>query len=41
MTEPLLNIASGVVATDGITDDFLTAKQKGIDAFVAFVQKRL
>ena len=41
MTEPLLNIASGVAATDGITDDLLTAKQKGTDAFVTFVQKRL
>ena len=41
MTEPLLNIASGVAATDGITDDLLTAKQKGTDAFVTFMQKRL
>ena len=41
MTEPLLNIASGVAATDGITDDLLTAKQKGTDAFITFVQKRL
>ena len=41
MTESLSNIASGVAATDGITDDLLTAKQKGTDAFVTFVQKRL
>ena len=40
-TEPLVNIASAVKATDSITDDLLTAEKKGNAAFVSFVEKRL
>ena len=40
-TEPLVNIASAVKATDSITDDLLTAEKKGNAAFVRFVEKRL
>ena len=41
-TEPLVNIASAVKATDSITDDLRTAEKKGnAAAFVSFVEKRL
>ena len=40
-TEPLVNIASAVKATDSITDDLRTAEKKGNAAFVSFVEKRL
>ena len=40
-TEPLVNIASAVKATDSITDDLLTAEKKGNVAFVSCVEKRL
>ena len=40
-TEPLVNIASAVKATDSITDDLGTAENKGNAAFVSFVEKRL
>ena len=40
-TEPLVNIASAVKATDSITDDLRTAEKKGNGAFVSFVEKRL
>ena len=40
-TEPLVNIASAVKATDIITDDLATAEKKGNAAFVSFVEKRL
>ena len=39
-TEPLVNIASAVTATDSITDDLRTAEKKGNAAFVSFVEKR-
>ena len=40
-TEPLVNIASAVKATDSITDDLRTAEKKGNAAFVSFVVTRL
>ena len=40
-TEPLVNIASAVKATDSLTDDLRTAEKKGNAAFVSFVEKRL
>ena len=40
-TEPLVNIASAVKATDSITDDIRTVENKGNVAFVSFVEKRL
>ena len=40
-TEPLVNIASAVEATDSITDDLRTAEENGNAAFVSFVKKRL
>ncbi len=40
-TEPLVNIASAVKATDSITHDLRIAEQKGNAAFVSFVEKRL
>ena len=40
-TEPLVNIASAVKATDSIIDDLCTAEKKGNAAFVSFVEKRL
>ena len=40
-TEPLVNIASAVKATDSITDDLRTAEKKCNAAFVSFVEKRL
>ena len=40
-TEPLVNIASAVEATDSITDDLRTAEKKGNAAFVSFMEKRL
>ena len=40
-TEPRVNIASAVKATDSTTDDLLTAEKKGNAAFVSFVEKRL
>ena len=39
-TEPLVNIASVVEATDSITDDLRTAEKKGNAAFVSFMEKR-
>lgn len=41
MIDTHLNIASGMAAIGEITDVLLTAKQKGTDAFVTFLQKRL
>ena len=40
-TEPLVNIASAVKATDSITDDLRTVEKKGNATFVSFVEKRL
>ena len=40
-TEPLVNIASAVKATDSITDDLRIAEKKGNVAFVSFVEKKL
>ena len=40
-TDPLVNIALAVKATDSITDDLRTAEKKGNAAFVSFVEKRL
>ena len=40
-TEPVVNIASAVKATDSITDYLRTAEKKGNAAFVSFVEKRL
>ena len=40
-TEPLVNIASAVKATDRITDDLRIAEKKGNAAFVSFAEKRL
>ena len=40
-TEPLVNIASAVEATDRITDDLRTAEKQGNAAFVSFMEKRL
>ena len=40
-TDPLVNIASAVKATDSITDDLRTAEKKRNAAFVSFVEKRL
>ena len=40
-TEPLVNIASALKATDSTTDDLRTAEKKGNAAFVSFVEKRL
>ena len=40
-TEPFVNIASAVKATDSITDDLGTAEKKGNAGFVSFVEKRL
>ena len=40
-TEPLVNIASAVKATDNITDNLRTAEKKGNAAFVSFVENRL
>ena len=36
-SKPLINIASGMKAHDRITDDLLTAQQKGNEAFATFV----
>jgi len=41
VTEPLINIASVMKATDDITDDLLPAEQKGNDSFVTFFERRL
>ena len=40
-TEPLVNIASALKATDSIIDDLCNAEKKGNAAFVSFVEKRL
>ena len=40
-TDSLINIASGVKATDDITEDILSAEKKGTDAFTSFAQDRL
>ena len=40
-TEPLVNIASALKATNSIIDDLCTAEKKGNAAFVSFVEKRL
>ncbi len=40
-TEPLVNIASAVKATDSITDDVRTTEKTGNAAIVSFVEKRL
>ena len=40
-TEPLVNIASAVKATDSITDDLRTAEKKGNAVLVSYVEKRL
>ncbi|CAI9733611.1 Hypothetical predicted protein [Octopus vulgaris] len=40
-TDSLINIASGVKATDDITEDILSAEEKGANAFSSFVHERL
>ncbi|CAI9731614.1 Hypothetical predicted protein [Octopus vulgaris] len=40
-TDSLINIASGVKASDDITEDILSAEEKGANAFSSFVQERL
>ena len=40
-TEPLVNIASAVKATDSITDDLRNAEKEGNAAFVSFIEKSL
>ncbi|CAI9735361.1 Hypothetical predicted protein [Octopus vulgaris] len=39
--DSLINIAPGVKATDDITEDILSAEEKGANVFSSFVQKRL